>query len=136
MIKVISIRSGVMGSKKLSNKERFDISTMVYFIPSSSKARIYQNDKIKMANLSSHGIKPKRETKGFILLKWGKTYRDEQITSYKRDIQLGYFTKAELLESMPPRFRNWLWSKIQYVPYDTDGKSSAMWISMYKSGEF
>lgn len=106
--------------KKLTNKERFDIATMVYFIPSSSKKRIYPNDKIKMAILSSTGVKPERETPGFRLLKWGKTYRDEQITSYKRDIRAGLFTKAELLEEIPPRFRDWLWSKIKDVPYDED----------------
>ena len=108
-----------MALRKLSKKERLDIATMAYFIPSKAKARIYMHDKVKMADLSSRGIKPARATKGFKLLQWGKTYRDEQITSYRRDIALGYFTKAELMESMPPRFREWLWEKIKDVPYDS-----------------
>lgn len=107
-------------ARKLSRKEKFDIATMGYFIPTRARARIYPNDKIKMADLSSKGKGPVKETKGFVLLKWGKTYRDEQITSYKRDIRAGLFTKSELLESMPPRFREWLWQKIKDVPYDDD----------------
>lgn len=105
--------------KRLTKKEKFDIATMIHFIP-GKKPRIYPNDKKKMAHLSSRGVLLGKETKGLHYIKCGKTFRDEQITSYKRDIPLGLFTKAELLESMPPRFRDWLWSKIEHVPYDTD----------------
>jgi hypothetical protein len=113
--------------RKLSKNEQFDVATMIYFIPNNVKSRIYPNDKIKMADLSSKGIKPNRITKGFTLLQWGKTYRDEQITSYRRDISLGLFTKIELLDSMPPKLKNWLWSKIKDVPYDVDGSTVRMW---------
>jgi len=119
-------------NRKLTKKEELDISTMVYFIPSNSKHRIYKNDKIKMAELSSKGIQPDMITKGFSLLKWGKTYRDEQITSYKRDIQLGLFTKYEILQGIAPRFRDWLWNKIKDTTYDVDYKTSNVLIEMYK----
>lgn len=122
--------------RKLSAKERLDIATMVYFIPTSAKRRIYPNDKIKMADFSSRGIKPRRVTPGFTLLQWGKTYRDEQITSYKRDIQLGFFTKNEIIQGMPPRFRDWIENKIKDTPYDVNGDTSRMLIKMYKTGSF
>lgn len=71
-----------------------------------------------MSRLSSRGIFPTKVTPGFTLLKWGKTYRDEQITSYKRDIALGLFTKSEILSGLPVRLRSWMWEKIKDVPYD------------------
>lgn len=122
--------------RKLTNKEQFDIATMVYFIPSDAKTRIYPNDKKKMVDLSSRGIRPQRETKGFKELRIGKTYRDLQITSYCDDVRAGYFTKSELIEGMPPRFREWITKKLKGVPYDEDGYSTAMWVSMYKRGEY
>lgn len=122
--------------RKLSKNERFDIATMVYFIPTSSKHRIYPNDKVKMADLSSKGIKPMRITKGFMLLRWGKTCRDEQITSYKEGISLGLFTKAELLESTPPRLRDWIWNKIESTPWDVSQDTTKMLIKMYQNNDY
>jgi len=115
--------------RKLSKKEKLDIETMQYFLP--TKGRIYPNDKKKMADLSSQGITPKNQTSGFVLLKWGKTYRDLQITEYKRDISLGLITKGEILDSMPENLRDWLWKKIQHVPYDTDGTTTKMLVHEY-----
>lgn len=107
---------------------------MVYFIPDGAKRRIYPNDKRKMAVLSSTGKQPARETPGFIILKWGKTYRDEQITSYKRDVRAGYFTKAELIYAMPPRFQAWLEDKLKTVPYDENSEAAPMLMAAYRGG--
>lgn len=103
---------------------------MEYFIPTNVKCRIYPNDKVKMANLSSRGIQPQRITKGFTLLKWGKTYRDEQITSFKNDIMAGYITKISILDELPKKFRQWMWNKIKDTPYDVEYKTSNMLIDM------
>jgi hypothetical protein len=120
---------------KLTNREKFDIKTMRYFLPKqSSPPRIRDYDKVKMANLSSKGIQPKRRTKGFDLLRWGKTYRDLQITYWKADIRDGIITKAEIYESLPEWLRDWAYTKLKEVPYDIKGETSTMLISMYQSG--
>lgn len=123
---------------KLSAKESFDIRTMRYFIPKANalKARISYNDKVKIANLSSRGIQPKRRTPGFVNLLWGKTYRDLQISSWKEDIGQGFITKAEICESLPVWLREWAESKLQYAPYDVEGKTSRMFVAMYRSGNY
>lgn len=122
--------------RKLSKKEKMDIDTMIYFLPKSSvNVRIYPNDKKKMANMSSQGIKPKKITKGYELLRHGKTFRDMQITSYQSDIRAGLFTKHELVQSMPPRLRGWLLAKISNTPYDESHTTSDMLIKMYRSIE-
>ena len=121
-------------NRRLTNKEKLDVATMAYFIPNTSgKYHIYPNDIKKMANLSSNGAKPSRETRGFYLLKWGKTYRDEAITGWKSMIEDGLITKGELLDDMPPRFREWLWVKIKDVPYDINGDTSRMFVKMYRN---
>jgi len=122
--------------RKLSKKELLDVATMQYFIPTGSKRRIYPNDKKKMSDLSSHGIKPKRETPGYKLLIIGKMYRDLQITSYKEDIELGFFTKYEIISSFPKKLQPWIESKIKKVPYDSNGDTSRMFIGMYKIGDY
>ena len=122
-------------SLRLSQKQWIDVHSMAYFIPSGSKQRIYPNDFKKMALYSATGKLPDNQTRGFKLLLWGKTYRDEQITSYIRDIRLGYFTKHELIQSMPHFLRDWLARKIEHVPYDEDGDTSAMLIGLYRKGD-
>jgi len=132
-------------NRRLTNKEKLDVSTMAYFIPKTITYRIYPNDKKKMADLSSRGVWPKGKkgnvmlmktegsnTLGFKLLQTGKTYRDMQITAYKEDISNGYFTKIELLDAMPERLRGWLWSKIEDVPYDVDGDTSKFMVTLYE----
>lgn len=121
-------------SYRLTNKEKFDIATMMYF-RTNMRTRIYPNDKLKMAVLSSTGKSPAKETKGFIELKWGKTFRDEQITSYRRDIRAGYFTKAELIESIPSKFKDWLWGKLKDVPYDEDNYVAPMLLKAYREAQ-
>lgn len=107
--------------RKLTKKELFDQRTMSYFYPKTApKVRIRHYDRIKMADLSSKGIKPRRETPGYKKLLWGKTYRDMQITEWKRDIMAGYITKGEIYESVWPSLRAWCESKLKYVPYDVD----------------
>lgn len=120
--------------RRLSSREKIDIASMVYFIPRRNvdKFRIYPNDKKKMADLSSKGIHPKRETDGFRLLKIGQTYRDLHITDYRLDITRGIVTKNELLDWMPPVLKNWMWRKIKDVPYDLDNEATRMWIGMHE----
>lgn len=102
-------------------KERFDIRTMRYFIPKSGgRTYITKTDEQAMAALSSRGTQPKQTTRGITSLIWGKTYRDEQITSYKRDVRLGLFTKHELISAMPIDMQDWLADKLKDVPYDED----------------
>lgn len=121
--------------RKLTNKEKFDQRTMLYFLPKGRfPGRVQHNDRVKMADLSSRGIQPKNITNGFQNLLWGKTYRDEQITSWKRDISLGYFTKIEIYESVPTWLRLWAESKLKDVPYDVDGETSRMLVRMYHNG--
>lgn len=121
--------------QKLSNKERFDQRTMRYFMPRSKyRTRITHNDTIKMANLSSRGQHPKRRTKGFLNLLWGKTYRDLQITQWKDDIRAGYFTKSEIYSGVPEWLQPWVESKLKDVPYDVDGTTSRMLVRMYHHG--
>jgi hypothetical protein len=117
---------------KLTKSEAFDIKTMRYFIPKNIKGwRIRSYDKFKMAQLSSRGIKPKRATKGFNLLKWGKTYRDLQITMWKQDIKAGLITKSEIYDGLPEWLRSWAQSKLKGVPYDVGYKTSNMLIGIY-----
>lgn len=117
---------------KLTNKELFDIKTMRYFIPKQqSPWRIRDYDKVKMAQLSSRGIEPKRRTKGFELLRWGKTYRDLSITMWKEDIQQGYITKNEIYEGLPSWLVKWAISKLKDVPYDINGDTSRMLTRIY-----
>lgn len=120
-------------NRKLSPKEKIDIASMEYFIPRAnlSKFRIYPNDRKKMANLSSRGVKPKIETKGFELLKYGQTYRDLYITDCRLDITRGITTKMELINSMPHKLKGWMWLKIKDVPYDVDGEASNMHRILY-----
>lgn len=106
---------------------------MRYFIPRRNRfaGRITHNDTIKMADLSSRGFQPLRRTPGFLNLLWGKTYRDLQITQWRDDVRCGFITKAEIYESVPEWLLLWVTSKLQDVPYDIEGKSTAMSISMY-----
>lgn len=118
---------------KLTNKMKLDVETMHYFYPrTGGRPYVKQSDREAMALFSAQGKKPEVETKGFYQLKWGKTYRDEQITSYKRDIKAGYFTKHELLMGMPVKLRDWLWNKIKDVQYDEDGAVQPMLIAAYR----
>lgn len=120
---------------KLTKKEQFDIRTMRYFIPINKyKTRITKQDELRMAALSSRGIQPDRRTKGFQNLSWGKTYRDLQITQWKDDIRDGFITKAEVYDSVPKWLRSWAEEKLANMPYDTEGKTSAMLVSMYHRG--
>lgn len=119
----------------MTNKEKFDIKTMRYFThPRKYHTRITKQDEQAMVNLSSRGIKPQRMTKGLNCLIWGKTYRDEQITAYKRDIALGYFTKWEIISSYPKDMRDWIKSKIASTPYDVNNDTSQMLVKMYQNG--
>ncbi len=118
--------------RTLTNKERFDIRTMRYFIPSNKyKTRITKQDEVAMADLSSRGIQPVRQTKGLANLIAGKTYRDEQITAYKRDIMQGLFTKIEIIDSYPRDMQSWITNKLVDVPYDVDSETSRMVMAMY-----
>jgi hypothetical protein len=119
---------------KVTNKMKLDVETMHYFYPrTGGRPYVKQSDREVMAIYSATGKKPQVETKGFKQLKWGKTYRDEQITSYKRDIRAGYFTKHELVQSMPPVFREWLYNKIKDVSYDEQQQVQPMLIKAYRS---
>jgi len=122
--------------RRLTARERFDVRTMQYFYPRRSgfKARVRSNDKAKMADLSSYGIRPKRRTPGFQKLAWGKTYRDLQVTQWSNDIRDGLITKAEIYDSLPDWLLPWIEPKLQYVPYDVDGLSTKMWITLYHQG--
>ena len=115
---------------RLSKKQILDVKSMEYFIPTTSKKRIYPNDRTKMAILSSKGVEPENVTRGFTLLKYGRTYRDEQITSYQRDIRLGYITKFEIIDSMPTELREWINKKIRGTPYDEGGTTRRMAIAI------
>lgn len=117
----------------MTNKEKFDQRTMLYFYPNKTGGmpRVRDYDRQKMADLSSRGIQPKNQTPGFQRLLWGKTYRDLQITEWKRDIGKGYITKSEVYESVPDWLRDWTISKLQDVPYDTEGKTAAWLIDMH-----
>lgn len=119
--------------RKLTKKEAFDQRTMRYFFPRSNrlKASITHNDTIKMADISSRGIKPKVVTRGLKRLQWGKTYRDLQITQWRDDIMDGFITKYEIYQSVPEWMRLWIEEKLRYVPYDIEGKTSAMFVSVY-----
>lgn len=118
---------------RLTTGEQFDIETMRYFIPRNKlRTRITKQDIVCMADLSSKGIQPSHRTPGFINLLWGKTYRDEQITSYRNDIQLGYITKYEIISSFPKHLQPWIESKIKDVPYDVDGHTSRIFVDMYR----
>lgn len=117
---------------KITPKMKLDVDTMHYFFPCTSRPYVKQSDREAMALFSARGIKPEVETKGFYQLKWGKTYRDEQITSYRQDIRAGLFTKHELLQSMPVKFRDWLWEKIKDVPYDENKEVQPMLIKYYR----
>lgn len=59
---------------KLTNKEKFDQRTMLYFYPNKSGGtpRVYPSDKLKMAALSSRGVKPKVRTPGVSQVTLGK----------------------------------------------------------------
>lgn len=121
--------------RRLTSGEQFDIETMRYFIPRNKlKTRITRQDEVRIADLSSKGIQPDRRTPGFLNLLWGKTYRDEQITTYKRDILLGYITKYEIISSFSKRLQPWIESKIKDVPYDVDGDISDMFVGMHREG--
>ena len=128
--------ASTLKSRKLSKKELFDITTMMYFIPlhGAHRPRITLNDKRKMANLSSHGEKPDYATKGFKALQWGKTYRDEQITAYRRDIPLGYITKHEIISSYPKNMQKWIQEKLRDIPYDINQSTSKMLTRTYSNG--
>lgn len=121
---------------KLTNKEKFDQRTMLYFYPNKSGGmpRIRDYDKEKMAALSSKGVQPKRRTLGFQRLLWAKTYRDLQITEWKRDVGLGYMTKAVIYESVPAWMRDWAESKLKDAPYDVEGVTTSMLVRMYHHG--
>lgn len=106
---------------KISEKQKLDIASMEYFIVSNqTPIEITEQDRINMANTSATGKKPSVETTGYKALAIGRTYRDEQITSYMRDVRLGYFTKGELIDGMPEELRPWLAKKLRDVPYDED----------------
>lgn len=99
--------------RKLTTKEAFDVETMKYFIPRNRLSkRLQRNDKRKIADLSSRGIQPRRDTPGYIDLRWGKTYRDWQITQWRRDVAEGLFTKWEIINSVPQFMQSWLEDKL------------------------
>lgn len=119
---------------KLSNKMRLDVETMRYFYPGKSGGRshITKQDIHDMAVYSATGKKPGTESKGFKQLVWGKTYRDLQITQWREDIRDGFITKWEVQASVPVRLREWVIKKIADVPYDTNGETSKMILSLYR----
>lgn len=127
-----------MYRRRLTAKERFDQQTALYFYPRRSgfKARVRHNDRIKMADLSSRGVQPKRRTPGFVKLLWAKSYRDLQITEWSDDIRAGLITKAEIYDSVPEWLLEWIEDKLIEVPYDIDGNSTRMWTQMYRSGNY
>lgn len=91
-------------SRKLSDKESLDVRSMRYFIPKNNLPkgwRITKADRVMMADLSSRGIRPRKVTPGMELLKWGKTFREEQITRWREDVIEGLTTKYEILSSLP-----------------------------------
>lgn len=92
---------------RLSNKEQLDIRSMRYFIPRRNVTgwRIRGYDQVKMADLSSRGIKPQCSSKGFELLKHGKTYREYQIASWRDGIREGIITEYEILSGLPEWLR-------------------------------
>lgn len=99
--------------RRLTKREHFDQRTMRYFIPRNRySGRIRHNDTIKMADLSSRGIQPKRRTPGFLNLLWGKTYRDLQITQWRNGVQDGITTKYEIYASVPEWLRPWVETKL------------------------
>lgn len=116
----------------MTNKEQFDIKTMRYFVPKSGgRTYITKADEQAMVNLSSRGTQPAKQTKGLTSLQWGKTYRDEQITSYRRDVRQGLFTKYEIISSFPIALQDWITDKLKDVPYDYDSTTSTMLTRMY-----
>lgn len=117
---------------KITPKMQLDVDTMRYFCV--GRVYVKKSDKEAMAIYSATGKKPAIWTKGLEALKWGKTYRDEQVTAYIRDIELGLFTKTELLESMPnKRLKDWLWGKIEKVRYDVNGSTSRMAVTFERN---
>lgn len=121
-----------LAKQRLSNKQKLDIATMQYFIPTASKCRVSPNDKKKMANLSSQGIEPVVRTPGFKALTIGRMYRDWHVTSYRDDVRKGLITKAELTQSMPAKLQPWLTSKLAQVPYDESGETTSMFLAIHR----
>jgi hypothetical protein len=120
----------------MTGKEKFDIRTMRYFVNRNTRKRfrITKADEEAMAALSSRGVQPKKMTTGLHALVWAKTMRDENITSYRRDIALGFFTKFEIINSYPKDMQDWIAGKIADVPYDVEGKTGEMLISYRRRG--
>jgi len=128
--------------RELTKNERFDIQTMRYFIPKTTKKgwRITAKDRVAMADWSGRGIKPDEPITigmsdqiptGLQVLAIGKTFRDYHIKDWGESIELGYITKAELLDGVPEWMRGWLYKKIKHIPYDVNGDASGLWISEY-----
>jgi hypothetical protein len=121
---------------RLTNKEKFDQRTMLYFYPNKTGGmpRVRDYDRQKMAALSSKGIQPKNRTPGFLRLLWGKTYRDLQVTEWRDAVRQGYITKSEVYDSVPEWLLDWAVIKLKDVPYDEKGETTNMIIRMYHNG--